>query len=325
MAFLQRLAAITNVIPLIAKSDIQSFEEIEILRRSIDKLQDSEIKFFTLKSDNHTQPYTVCSATADDDETMDASTLMSPEYVQPLMPSELAILVEQVFNPEKMTCLRHLAAKKFVQAQGSKIFSMPIPYSRSTLNTLHDHPTASPRSTAPSSNMSRTMVPYAGGISPYAQARISDHTQQEERLAQIRLAKWAGDLQRSLQNERARYEAIARGERAVWLTERLGETVNEGAVVAKEGSALTARTEKGTMPTKGDVGRVAGHRGFLDAGDPLGLLRWNEAMKRRGWIAFQVLGGFGILTAMSVWIARTWGVGSDGYGVWTWGWFGEQA
>lgn len=322
VTFLHHLAAITNVIPLIAKADNQSVEETEMLRRSIDKLQHSQIGFFTSKSDTPTQAYTVCSATADDDETMDASTLMSPEYIQPLIPSELAALVKQVFNPDNMACLRHLAAKKLVQAQGSKIFSIPVPFSRSTSNPFYDRPTASPTSPTFSPNASRTMVSYARAISPYAHARLSDHTQQEERLAQIRLAKWAGDLQKSLQNERARYEAIARGERAVWLTERLDETVNEGALVPTERSMPNAEPLKGTIPTNSDVGRGVGHRGLLDAGDPLGLLRWNEVMKRRGWIAFQILGSVGIL----VWAAKTWIVGSDGYGSWTWGWgwFREQ-
>lgn len=325
MAFLQRLTAVTNVIPLIAKSDTQSFEETEMLRRSIDQLEHAEIRLFTVKSDSCTSPYTISSATADDSDTMDASTLMSPEYVQPLVPSELTILVQQVFDPDNIACLRHLSAKKLVQAQGSRIFSMPFPFTRSTPKPHQDHPVASSMSPPSSPNTYRTMISCTRGISPYTHARITDHTQQEEKLAQIRLAKWAGDLQRSLQNERARYEAIARGKRAVWLTERLGETVNEGALVPVESSATTAQLKKRTVPTRSDVGRVAGHRGLLDAGDPLGLLRWNEAMKRRGWIAMQVVGGFGVLGAMAVWIAKTWGIGSDGDGPWTWGWYGERA
>lgn len=327
MTFLQRLAAITNVIPLIAKADKQSHEAAEMLRRSIDKLQHAEISLFTFNSDGPASApsYTVCSAPADDNDTMDASTLMSPDYVQPLMPSELAILVQQVFDPDNMACLRHLAAKKLVHAQGSRIFSMPAASPRSASNSLHDRPTASPTSPTSSPNTSRTIVSYKGGMSPYVQARISDHTLQEEKLAQLRLAKWAGDLQRSLQNERARYEAIARGERAVWLTQRLDETVNDGALVSMHESALIAQTDKETLPTRGEVGRIAGHRGLLDAGDPLGLLRWNEAMKRRGWIAFQVVGGFGILGAVAVWMARTWGAGSDAYGTWPWGWMGNRA
>ena len=126
-----------------------------------------------------------------------------------------------------------------------------------------------------------------------------------------------------MQNERARYEAIARGERAVWLTEKLGECVNDGALGPTNGSSQAAPIESGSISAKPDILRASGHRGLLDAGDPLGLLRWNEAMKRRGWIAFQVVGSFGILGAMAVWMARTWG--SESYIPWNWGWLGERA
>ena len=62
-------------------------------------------------------------------------------------------------------------------------------------------------------------------------ARIADYTQREETMAQVHLAKWATDLQRSLQNERERYTAIARDDRAFWLTERLSECVDDGSLV----------------------------------------------------------------------------------------------
>ena len=289
-----------------------------MLRRSIDKLQHAEIRLFTFKPHSSTLTYTVCSAPADDIEVMDASTLMSPDYVQPLIPSELATLVQQVFDPDNIACLRHLAARKLVHTQGSRIFSIPPVFPTSSSDLLHDCQSRSPSSPSPP-NASRTIVPYSNGISPYIQARISDHTQQQEKLAQIRLAKWAGDLQRSLQNERARYEAIARGERAVWLANKLDETVNDDAPVCSQQSNVGNASEK-TAPAM----KTAGQRGLLDSGDPLGLMRWNEAMKRRGWIAFQVVGSFGILGAMAVWVARTWGSGSDGYATWTWGWFGES-
>jgi hypothetical protein len=61
-----------------------------------------------------THPYAVSSTHGLDHDTMDASLLMSPDYVQPLMPSELVNLVEQVFDPDSIAWLRHAAAKKFV-------------------------------------------------------------------------------------------------------------------------------------------------------------------------------------------------------------------
>ncbi len=247
--------------------------------------------------------------------------LMSPEYVQPLIPSELANLVQQVFDQDNIACMRHLAARKLVRAQGSKALTVMNPSSRSIPSPIHGHPLASLASTAYFPTTSQAMVSYPKGMSPYAQARIADHTQQEEKLAQIRLARWAGELQRSLQNERARYEAISRGERAVWLTEKIGECISDGSLVPVQDSSLAARTETGLEATKLELPRISGHRGLLDPGDPLGLLRWNEVMKRKGWIAFQVVGSVGILGAMAVWVWRTWGTGDDGYTTtWHWNW-----
>ncbi|KAL6715615.1 hypothetical protein ACLMJK_006576 [Lecanora helva] len=292
-ALLRRLATITNVIPLVARSDTQSFEEAEMLRRSVDLVQ-QDIGFFTFKPERSSLPYAVSSAPADDNDTMDASTLMSPDYVQPLLPSELSMLVEQVFNPDRIACLRHLAAKKLVHAKGSDIFTR-------TIISPPNPDSPSPKSRF-ISNTSHTMIPYSRRLSPYIEAQVSDHSQQQERLAHIRLAKWAGDLQRSLQNERARYEATARDERAVWLKERLKETAEDGALVSTQrsttGAPITNILEAGRRPSP---------HGFLDASDPLGLLKWNEVMKRRGWIAVQVIGSFGVFGAMAVWAARTWG------------------
>ena len=316
LAFLQGLAAITNVIPLIAQCDAQSPEEIEMLKRSIDKLQDAQISLFTFKSDSSAIPYTVSSASADDNDTMDASTLMSPEYVQPLIPSDLAILVRQVFDPDNIACLRHLAAKKLVHARGSRIFSMPTISPTLTIKSLQDRPSKSPTSLIHSPNLSSEIVPHSSSISPYVQARISDHTQQEEKMAQIRLAKWAGDLQRSLQNERARYEAIARGERAVWLKERLSETANDSALVCTQ---ITAAPQSAVISIP-EAGRIVNNRGLWDAGDPLGLFKWDDFMKRRGWTAVRMIGSFGILGAMAVWVARSWG----SHSTWQWGWPGER-
>ena len=322
MIFLQRLTTITNVIPLIAQSDAQSPEDLEILRRSIDTLQCAEIRFFAFNSQNTTVPYTVCSTPADDNDIMDASTLMSPDYVQPLIASELVTLVQNVFDPDNISCLRHLAAKKLIQTQGSQIFAKPLAFPISTSGLPDAFQPTSTMSLASSSDTSRALITYSNSISPYAKARISDHTQHQEKLAQIRLAKWAGDLQRSLQNEKARYEAVSRGERAVWLTERLDEAVNDGVLVRTNSTAAVS-SDVGSLPKMVEVGRIAGHRDLLDAGDPLGLLRWKEALKRRGWLAFQVVGSFGILGAVAVWVGRTWSSGCDGYSR-TWELFGYR-
>ena len=151
--FMQRLSTFTNVIPIIAKSETMSSQELISLKASIlARLQATSVKPFlfgkplddallavqgldvvypsgtpmtaihsaAMKEPDQfpfptpTHPYAVSSTHGSDNDTMDASLLMSPEYVQPLMPSELVNLVEQVFDPDSIAWLRHAAAKKFV-------------------------------------------------------------------------------------------------------------------------------------------------------------------------------------------------------------------
>jgi hypothetical protein len=150
---MQRLTAFTNVVPVIAKSETLTAQELIASKVSIlARLQTTAIKPFLFgkplddallavqgldivyplatpttaiysgepKEPNQfpfptpTYPYAVSSVHGLDNDTMDASLLMSPDYVQPLMPSELSHLVEQVFEPESIAWLRHIAAKKFV-------------------------------------------------------------------------------------------------------------------------------------------------------------------------------------------------------------------
>lgn len=147
---MQRLSGLTNLIPVIAKSDTLSADELVAIKTSIlARLQTSSIKPFffgnaiddallavqelsleqssSVSSNDKpalepkefpfpvpTHPYAVSSTLGSDADTMDASLLMSPDYVQPLLPSELTALVTRVFDPESITWLRHSAAKKFL-------------------------------------------------------------------------------------------------------------------------------------------------------------------------------------------------------------------
>lgn len=150
---MQRLSAYTNVIPVIAKSETLNAQELVSLKASIlARLQVTAVKPFlfgkpiddallavqgldivypleTPKTAIHvdeakepnqfpfptpTHPYAVSSIQGSDADIMDASLLMSPDYVQPLMPSELSNLIDQVFDPESVAWLRHAGAKKFL-------------------------------------------------------------------------------------------------------------------------------------------------------------------------------------------------------------------
>jgi hypothetical protein len=275
--------------------------------------------------------FAVSSSNSDDAENMDASLLMSPDYVQPLVPSELAVLVQRLFEQDTISWLRHSTAKKLVQwrnTHGSNFTIQPdtrSPFSmRSTSAFSRDGASVLGSPLSPPST-SQVLVSYSGDNSTYTLARIADHTQREEKLAQMRLAKWATDLQRSLQNERERYEALARADRAVWLTERLGECVVDGSLVPinKTPGVGLEMSEKGTagaLIIPGQHFTPYYGTATIDRNDPLGLLRWNEKMKRSGWIAIQVIGSFGVVGGLALWFAKNWGIGGQGLQEWEWDW-----
>lgn len=327
LEYLRRLSGLTNVVPLLAKADLY-FGNITALVSAISAdLLSARIRPFPLsKSTPGTAwpsiisfpPFAVSSTPSNDTENMDASLLMSPDYVQPLIPTELAVLVEQIFERDTMGWLRHSAAMKCLQWRNrATSTAVTVPNPRSPfdgMTPLYTRMGASLASSSMSSpSTSQVMVSYnSSGTSSYTLARISDHTQREEKLAQVRLAKWAGELQRSLQNERDRYEALAKGERAIWLTERLGECVIDGTLVAVDPtSALASPDNTGILYKPASRGNAGFHAAAANPHDPLGLLRWNEMMRRKGWVAVQVVGGFGVVGALAVWFAKCWGFNGE--------------
>lgn len=163
-----------------------------------------------------------------------------------------------------------------------------------------------------------------GATSTYALARVADHRQREERLAQVRLAKWASDLQRSLQNERERFEVLARGERAVWLTERLGECVADGTLVPVTAENMLALSRSGPGQTDdvlqpGLASATDMKRWVIeDPRDPLGLLRYNDELRQRGWLALQVVGGLGVIGGLTLWVVRNWDTLGEDLKSWRW-------
>ena len=255
-------------------------------------------------------------------EDMDASLLMSSDYIQPLLPSELPVLVEHIFDKDNASWLRHSAAKKIIQWRKTpRAMSIITPTSRISFTPQYSRANTSPLVISTSST-SQALISYPSSPLSYAQARVADHTQREERLAQVHLANWAGSLQRSLQNERARYEALAHEQRTAWLRERLDEcamdATDRSLVPTNQATAIEGKASREAY-----VGFYS-HRGLGNPEDPLGLIRWNEAMRQRGWIAFQVVGSFGVLGAVAVWVIRNWGanVGLDGSAGWSLGWLG---
>ncbi|KAF7115123.1 hypothetical protein CNMCM5793_001357 [Aspergillus hiratsukae] len=329
---IRKLCDWTNVIPLISKSDLLTPDQIATLKSSFHmKAKMASIKPFHFGDATSTaadgvssqSPFAVSSAKVDDEDVMDASTLMSPDYVQPLAPSELSLLVQKLFDLDNMAWIRHSAAKKLVQRQRDQGRQWGV--SRHSTNPFDGQSTVS-RSTfsvLSSGYLEGITSPPSGRFPSYTMARISDYTQREEKMARVQLAKWSSDLQRSLQNERERYAALARGERAVWLTERLGECVVDGSLVPitktpgfcglrphteNSGGRLFVRTQDGKK-TEYRIASISPH-------DPLGIVWWSDDLKQRGWVIVQIVGSLGVVGGLALWLAKAWGLSSRSLSEW---------
>ncbi|EGD97289.1 hypothetical protein TESG_04700 [Trichophyton tonsurans CBS 112818] len=320
---IQKLSNFTTVVPLIAKCDNYTADEVQAIKKSfVERVRDADMKlscfgpFGESLTNDHVSgpsiPFMTSSAVTNDDETMDASVLMGPEYVQPLIPSELGFVLDKLFDRDNAAWLRHSAAKKL-----SLFLCIDVGYGVSSLPDSH----LSPSLPSTPASASHVLAPRGErlGLSEYTLARMTEHTRREEQYAQARLAKWAADLQQSLRNERNRYEQLGRGERAVWLTEKLGECVADGTLVPLSqtpgfpgfGNTVDKANEKGNLCVQMQDGRRFEYRvaaGNVNAADPLGLLKLGDDLSRRGWVLVQVLGGVGIVGGLALWMAQTWGL-----------------
>ncbi|KAK3045150.1 hypothetical protein LTS18_014454, partial [Coniosporium uncinatum] len=351
--YFRRLSALTNVVPLISKSDGLTPPALYDLKRAIlsalEPLPSRPFLFGrpipsllnilqsagalpdpaqTPRPDNATDdpflstppsppteqlavpPYAVSSAPGPDTETMDASLLMSPDYVSPLLPSELHILVQQLFEPDNIAWLRHSAVKKSLAWRRSRLdvglgpvgggdgesmlmgtaIRARTPSSMGPISSLSMHSstlsTPSPsqvlvprfphRNTNPTTDLSLSSLTTTTS-SPYTLARLQDHQYREEQLAQLHLARWAQDLQTSLHNEKRRFERLVKDERARWLLERVGEEVRKGNIATTAAAAAAAGGNY-----DGDAADAAANTGGAVAGIEWARRDWAVAQHHHG-------------------------------------------
>lgn len=320
---IRKLCKLSNVIPVVAKADNLTDEQITSLKnRFHQRAQDSGIKSFLFDNPfpgeieglGPQPPYAVSSEKTTDMEVMDASTLMSPDYVQPLVMSELSTLVEKLFDRDNLAWMRHSAAKKLALHRGD--FATFPPTMAPIPNTLSGATTGGPGWRGVSGASVNSSISSLSESPPsYAMARITDYTRHEERMAHVRLAHWATDLQRSLQNERDRYASLARGDRAIWLTEKLNECVIDGSLVPISQTPGICGLhipvgEKG--PSGLHAMRPGGSKEYrftsMSPHDPLGVVGWIDDLGRRGWVLVQIVGSVGVVGGLALWLARTWGL-----------------
>ncbi|KAL8770602.1 MAG: hypothetical protein Q9209_003670 [Squamulea sp. 1 TL-2023] len=288
--FLQRLSQITNVIPMLALADTMDSAKIEEMKSTVShELNQSGISCFSLGTNDPLKPpFAVCSAPSNDEENMDASLLMSSDYIQPLIPSELGVVIDHLLDEDNIARLRHLSAKKLVQSKTAlQLLSAAISASGTTVGSTHP---------ISSSTTSQTLTSDALRPPIHLQDRLSEYTRQEEKRAQIRLAKWANDLRRTMRNERAQFEELQQLERTAWLSKKLEECKQDTTSMNDEKSMI--RSELATTTSTLSL--------HTHSNDPLGLLRCDESLRRHGWQIFQVVGAFGLFGAAAWWIAREW-------------------
>lgn len=287
--YLRRLAPLTNIIPLLARADLLSLTEQATCKRKIaGQLHEAGLRCFTFMiassplSDSTLPctPYAVSTASGSDHELMDASLLMSPAYVQPLVSSELTVLVKHLFSIDGSSWLRHSAAKKYMQW-------------REATNARPKHlyrPLSAPVMALDSATGALISRP------PFTLARLHGYGSNSS-APRLEMVDWATDLQRSLTSERLQYEARTRGERAVWLTGELNDCVRGGMLInldqAKEADCGRKKKQRGTSSKT-----TSRHQ------DPLGLLQVTVDLKAKGWLALEVFSSLGILGGLAYWLAR---------------------
>lgn len=308
---LQDLCRWTNFIPVIGRADTVNPEQLFTRKTQLTQMLGSLLsESYQLSSASDevtpTEPFAISSALDDDAETIDASILMSSQYLQPLAPSELGTLVDLLLTPHNIARMRHESATKFVTwrqenlqaltTQSSFIRSQS-PGVTSTGSLLEDpSKVLVPHSTsryfrAPSSTSSDRYALANNGVgaSEQALAQYNEQTQPSEPCRQVRIAKWAQELKRSLDNERRKYIQM--------YTTRSNTPSSDES----EKQLMTADAIR-----RPKAGRLGGDLGFIDPRDPLGVLAFGQTFRRGGFVLLQVVGGCGLLGAVAYWVMRNW-------------------
>src|SRR5271167_1071755 len=207
---MRHLSTLTNIIPVIAKSDSLSHTQTLTLKLSLLRdLRANSIPIFTFgKSFSELErnvvngiPWAV-SCLKDDTAEMDASLLMRDEGLgESYVDSDLTLITHSIV--EHSSWLRFTATKKFLEWRQRRI-------TIETASDISPMPMNSPAVQISQSAMSIISMPSM--TEGYAMARVGDHIDREERLARVRLVQWATDMRRSIrrkmQEERDQYEQI---------------------------------------------------------------------------------------------------------------------
>ena len=292
-------------------------------------------------------PLAVSSAPGDDAEVMDASLLMSSGYLKPLLASDLSILVEALFEPDNMQWIRHCAVRKFLswrKRQTSALSGLEthtshlLPGITAPSSAISDRNTSIGLSGACStvSSPSQVLVPYPASSfyrshspSPSTlSANVPHHTSDlilpnfnhtiSDHYTEVRLAKWAEDLQRSLEHDRRQQSRVHNLQHGGDWALDLPSTQEKDQMLTKHNNdrrtTTTINTNKNNTNSSITTTAYTPSPRGLNPQDPLGILAFTQQFRRTGLLTLQILGGCGIVGAAAIWAIRNWATVSEFFG-----------
>lgn len=321
---LRKISAWTNLIPVVGRADSIDGTAIRACQAKVrDALRGINAKWHSMvdegvdgeSHESQLEPFAVSSALVDDSETMDASLLMASDYLQPMAPSDLGYFVNRLLSPGNIARLRHQSAKKFLQWRREYLANRIDLAKQTLLQSPQFHGISNLTTTTDTGSLleepSKVLVPHSTssyyrspspsaaslsnpgvGASSYALAQHDQQIKGTEPFRQVRLAKWAQDLQRSLDHERQR---------------AFGLYAHRPDIDEKNTSA-DSDDEHALIPThsRPPRGRLGGDLAVIDPRDPLGLLAFSQGLGRQGWFALQMASGLGLVGAVCWWVVRNW-------------------
>ncbi|KAH7041306.1 Septin-domain-containing protein [Microdochium trichocladiopsis] len=288
LEYMRRLSRLTNVIPILSRVDTMSSQQIKSCKEQIScQLQDAGIQTFSFdrfptSPNAPTSPYAVSSAKGSDHDIMDASVLMSSNYAQPLIGTDLLYVVDKLFSLEGVSWLRHAAGRKYLDW-----ISTDSPRPRHLYKPLE----------TPGPSVSNALVRYTtqlGGLRRASRPEADSSGFRFDGGTRLYVADWAADLQRSLAAEREQDSAMRQ-----FYDELDGKA--DRAMVATHGDRSRSCVQRRRQ--YGSVRQKPAKRTRIQQ-DPLGLLQVSADLKATSWVALEVLGSLGILGGLAFWLSR---------------------
>jgi hypothetical protein len=243
-------------------------------------------------------------------DAMDASLLMSSDYILPLAPSDLTRLVDRLFDPDNVQWLRHCAVKKFIQWRREHLKTSFDSHKRelrdlalqrldclrldgpdgvpSSISSVLSSPTGMLMPNLTASNQ-RASSPTPFRLVPVDSALQYDFsrgidTQRLDR-ASAQLPEWAQNLKIALEIEHQERKQLSMS----------GHDRNKiNSALVKSGHERSAHS------------KVKAPAQDVDYRDPLGLLALGQRFSMNRWRVLRLAGGCGAVATVFVWAFRNW-------------------